>query len=81
MPIADTGLRNGWRFVMSDSYIIEVSSRAAGLVVRDGGKFRFFAASSEFAGLEGQSFSNPREAEKAAMRQADLRKEKSRSSM
>lgn len=66
---------------MSDSYIIEVSSRAAGLVVRDGGKFRFFAASSEFAGLEGQSFSNPREAEKAAMRQADLRKEKSRSSM
>lgn len=66
---------------MSDNYIIEVSSRAAGLVVRDGGKFRFFAASSEFAGLEGQSFSNPREAEKAAMRQADLRKEKSRSSM
>ena len=66
---------------MSDSYIIEVSSRAAGLVVRDGGKFRFFAASSEFAGLEGQSFSNPREAEKAAMRQADLRKEKSRPSM
>lgn len=61
---------------MSDSYIIEVGSGAAGLVVRDGGKFRFFAASSEFAGLEGQSFSNPREAERAAKRQADLRKEK-----
>ena len=51
------------------------------LVVRDGGRFRFFAASSEFAGLEGQSFSNPREAEKAAMRQADSRKEKPRSTL
>lgn len=61
---------------MSDSYIIEVGSGAAGLVVRDGGRFRFFAASSEFAGLEGQSFSNPREAERAAKRQADLRREK-----
>jgi len=66
---------------MSDSYIIEVSSGAAGLVVRDGGKFRFYAASSEFAGLEGQAFSNPREAEKAAMRQADLRREKFKSSL
>lgn len=65
---------------MSDSYIIEVGSGAAGLVVRDGGRFRFFAASSEFAGLEGQSFSNPREAERAAKRQADLRREKPRSS-
>jgi len=61
---------------MSDSYIIEVSSGAAGLVVRDGGRFRFFAASSEFANLEGQSFSNPREAEKAAKRQVDLRSRK-----
>jgi hypothetical protein len=58
---------------MSDRYIIEVGSGAAGLIVRDGGKFRFFAASSEFAGLEGRSFSNPREAEKAAKRQADMR--------
>jgi hypothetical protein len=61
---------------MSDSYIIEVGGGAAGLVVRDGGKFRFFAAKSEFAGLEGQSFRNPREAEMAARRQADLRREK-----
>jgi hypothetical protein len=61
---------------MSDSYIIEVSSGAAGLVVRDGGRFRFFAASSEFAGLEGRSFSNPREAEQAAKRQADQRRDK-----
>jgi hypothetical protein len=58
---------------MSDSYIIEVSNGAAGLVVRDGGRFRFFAASSEFAGLEGQSFNNPRDAEKAARRQLNLR--------
>jgi hypothetical protein len=66
---------------MSDSYIIEVSSGAAGLVVRDGGRFRFFAASREFAGLEGRSFSNPREAEKAAKRQADLRRDRSRAAV
>lgn len=60
---------------MSDTYIIEVSSGPAGLVIRDGGRFRFFAASSEFAGLDGQSFSNPREAEKAA-RKAAQRKTK-----
>jgi len=66
---------------MSDSYIIEVSSGAAGLVVRDGGRFRFFAASSEFSDLEGRSFSNPREAEKAARKQADLRRDRAKSSL
>jgi hypothetical protein len=66
---------------MSDSYIIEVGNGAAGLVVRDGGRFRFFAASSEFAGLEGLSFRNPREAEKAARKQADLRRDRTRLSL
>ncbi|CCD87179.1 conserved protein of unknown function [Bradyrhizobium sp. ORS 285] len=53
---------------MSDTYIIEVSSQAAGIVVRDRGGFRFFAASHRFNALEGQVFRNAREAERAALR-------------
>jgi hypothetical protein len=51
---------------MSDTYIIEVSSKAAGIVVRNPEGFRFFAASHEFNRLEGQLFRNAREAERAA---------------
>lgn len=51
---------------MSDTYIIEVSSQAAGIVVRDPEGFRFFAASHRFNGMEGQLFRNAREAERAA---------------
>jgi len=53
---------------MSDTFIIEVSSKAAGIVVRNPGGFRFFAASHEFNRLEGQLFRNAREAERAANR-------------
>ncbi|WP_315706848.1 MULTISPECIES: hypothetical protein [unclassified Bradyrhizobium] len=53
---------------MSDTYIIEVSNQAAGIVVRDCGGYRFFAASHRFNPLEGQVFRNAREAERAAMR-------------
>jgi hypothetical protein len=56
------------RAAMSDTYIIEVSSKAAGIVVRNPGGFRFFAASHEFNRLEGLLFRNPREAERAANR-------------
>ena len=56
------------RVAMSDTYIIEVSSKAAGIVVRNPEGFRFFAASHEFNRLEGQLFRNPREAERAANR-------------
>jgi hypothetical protein len=55
---------------MSDSYIIEVSSEAAGIVVRGPGGYRFFAASHRFSRLEGQIFRNAREAERAARRLA-----------
>ena len=55
---------------MSDTYIIEVSSQAAGIVVRDPDGFRFFAASHRFNRLEGQLFRNAREAERAAIRVA-----------
>ena len=51
---------------MSDAYIIEVQSTAAGLVVRERGGFRFFSAAAEFAGLDGHLFRNPGAAERAA---------------
>jgi hypothetical protein len=52
---------------MSDTYIIEVSSQAAGIVVRETRGFRFFAASHRFNSLEGRLFRSAREAERAAM--------------
>jgi hypothetical protein len=56
---------------MSDTYIIEVSSQPAGIVVRTAtGGFQFFAASHRFNRLEGQVFRNAREAERAAARLA-----------
>jgi hypothetical protein len=56
---------------MSDSYIIEVSSQPAGIVVRCPGGYRFFAASHRFSRLEGQIFRSAREAERAARRLAN----------
>ena len=49
---------------MSDTYIIEVSSQPAGIVVRDSGGYRFFAATHRFNALEGRLFRNAREAER-----------------
>jgi len=51
---------------MSDTYIIEVSSEAAGIVVRDKSGFRFFAANHRFNSLEGRVFRSAREAERIA---------------
>ncbi len=51
---------------MSDAYIIEVHSTAAGLIVRERGGFRFFSAAAEFAGLDGHLFRNSGAAERAA---------------
>ena len=56
---------------MSDSYIIEVSSQAVGIVVRNPDGYRFFAASHRFNPMEGQLFRNAREAERAARRLAN----------
>ena len=55
---------------MSDSYIIEVRSQAAGIVVRNPDGYRFFSATRLFNALEGQLFRNAREAERAAKRLA-----------
>ena len=51
---------------MSDTYIIEVSQQAAGIVVRNPDGFRFFVATHRFNPMEGQLFANAREAERAA---------------
>jgi hypothetical protein len=57
-----------WEQAMSDAYIVEVGSQAAGIVVRTAGGYRFFAATHRFNPLEGQLFRNPRQAECAAIR-------------
>jgi hypothetical protein len=58
--------------IMSDNYIIELHSGPAGIVVRDGRQYRFFAASHAFNALDGQLFKTPKDAEKAALRQASV---------
>jgi hypothetical protein len=52
---------------MFDSYVIEVSSKTAGIVVRDKSGFRFFASNHDFDSLEGRYFRSAREAERAAI--------------
>jgi hypothetical protein len=61
---------------MFNSYIIDVGSRAAGLVVRNGSAFRFFAATHEFRSLEGAEFRTVRAAEAAAKELTHLRNNK-----
>jgi hypothetical protein len=53
---------------MSHTYIIEVGSQPAGIVVRNPEGYLFFAAIHRFNRLEGQIFRNAREAERAARR-------------
>jgi hypothetical protein len=67
-PVVGPEEITGW--AMSDTYIIEVGSQPAGIIVRAPGGYQFFAASHRFNRLEGQIFRNPREAERAARRLA-----------
>jgi hypothetical protein len=53
------------------AFIIETGGVAAGVVVREGRKYRFFSASSEFQTLDGQDYASPRAAQKAADLVAD----------
>lgn len=59
---------------MSDNYIIELRPQSAGItvqagiVVRDGHRFRFYAATHAFGSLEGRLFKSPKAAEAAALR-------------
>ena len=56
---------------MSHTYVIEVGSETAGIVVRNPEGYRFFAATHRFNALEGQLFRNAREAERKAVRLAN----------
>jgi hypothetical protein len=56
---------------MSDTYIIEVSSHAAGIVVRERLGYRFFAAAEPYFRLDGRLFRSASDAERAAMRVAN----------
>jgi hypothetical protein len=62
------GIETGY---MSDSYIIEVSSQAAGIVVRDVSGYRFFAASQPFYRLDGRLFRHVADAQRAATQLAN----------
>jgi len=59
---------------MSDNYVIEIRPKPAGrtvqagIVVRDGNAFRFFAAADAFYSLERRLFKTPKAAEEAALR-------------
>jgi hypothetical protein len=59
---------------MSDNYVIEIRPKPAGrtvqagIVVRDGHGFRFFAADDAFFSLERRLFKNPKAAEEAVLR-------------
>jgi hypothetical protein len=46
---------------MSGAFIIEAEGRAAGVVVRDGNTFQFFASDDSFWGLESRRFRNLRD--------------------
>ncbi|EAQ35824.1 hypothetical protein NB311A_05388 [Nitrobacter sp. Nb-311A] len=59
---------------MSKTYIIEVGSESAGIVVRDRAGFRFFSASQRFSCLDGKLFRSAREAERAAKNRASSKK-------
>ena len=56
---------------MSDTFIIEVGSETAGIVVRNPEGYRFFSATHRFNALEGQLFRNAREAEREVVRLAN----------
>jgi hypothetical protein len=56
---------------MSDNFIIEIHSQAAGIVVRNPDGYRFFAASDRFSAMEGQLFRSVNDAECAAFRIAN----------
>ena len=51
-------------------YVIELSGQAAGLVVKEGNRFRFYAAEKVFAGLEQTLYCSPGDAEDACRRLA-----------
>lgn len=51
---------------MTDAYVIEINDEAAGIIVRTGRDYSFYASNPLYAPLEGASFSSPSKAEHAA---------------
>lgn len=49
-------------------YVIECNGAAAGLVVEDRKRFRFFASDRQYAPLERRLFNSPRHAEESCKR-------------
>jgi len=62
--------------LMSKSYVIEVGSDQAGLIVREDGEreYQFHAALDEYSALEGRRFANALLAERAATAHAASRR-------
>ena len=63
-----------------NAYIIEIQERAAGIITRDEGGFRFFSSERLFDRLEGRQFRSAREAERAARAVLSARSRRSNSS-
>jgi hypothetical protein len=61
---------------MCDAYVIQVSGLTAGIVTREteGCGFHFFSAAACFSAMEGQLFSDPLAAERAARKLAEYRR-------
>ncbi len=51
-------------------YVIELGGEAAGLVVKEGNRFRFYASAKSYAALERNLYRSPAEAEDACRRVA-----------
>ena len=66
---------------MTSAHIVEVGDRAAGIVVREHGGFRFFASERAFRPLEGALFRTIDQAARAARERLTTRKPPSRGSL
>jgi hypothetical protein len=52
---------------MSNAYVIETRDEAAGIIVREGQRFRFLSSSLRFCSLDGEYYRTPKEAERAVL--------------
>jgi hypothetical protein len=73
IPACHPAISGGGRSFMSQAYIIEVRSRSAGVVVRQGNAFCFHAATDQFNALHGKTFKSPQRAHQAALAHASAK--------
>lgn len=55
------------RSTMFNAYVIEAGNEAAGIVIREGHRFRFHSSSRRYWDLEGRYFRKPHDAQRAAL--------------